>query len=106
MVGNRIENRSNDGELLSVPLSFFVNFHQFQPCTNHFYKCRDVMGKLKYLTYLHSDSVVLTIFFTFPQIIDIPCRRFKLNGIWYLLKLENINWDLNEISVTCLRNGG
>ena len=53
------------------------------------------MGKLKYLTYLHSDSVVYTIFFKFPQIINIPSRRFKLNGIWYVLKLENIYWDLN-----------
>ena len=36
---------------------------------------------LEYLTYLHSDFVVLTFFFTFPQIINVQCRRFKLNGI-------------------------
>ena len=36
MVANRIGNRSDDGELLCVPLSFFVNVQQFLLYTNHF----------------------------------------------------------------------
>ena len=71
-----------------------IHVHIAPTIYKSFQKCGEVVGKLKKLTHLHGHSVVLTVF-TFPQIINIPCRRFQLNGIgyMYLVKLEDINWD-------------